>query len=241
MASIVAERRALRAEIAQRKREVLPKLKEAIRKAKRAKKERLKQCRADCKAAKKKATAQAREARKKLREHIKRARKRAETACKVCVDTETEKGLDRIEQALAALQTEREAIADMRKRAAAMKSERGRAGGRRAAELRAESDDRVIFNLQDDPYMIALFRKVRGKIKASPYRTRTEAFLEYVHDHPEELDEIRAKKEREYERQIEKEYEEMKGIKGCELALDQCQRELERFQRAETLAQEVPF
>jgi hypothetical protein len=60
---------------------------------------------------------------------------------------------------------------------------KGRAGGRRAAELRAESDDAVEQSI--DPSLLPLWRRIRHHIKATARRTRTEAFLEWVHDHPE--------------------------------------------------------
>ncbi len=72
-----------------------------------------------------------------------------------------------------------------------------------AAELRAESDDEVRRNLADDRELAALWRATKNKarFKATPTRSRTEAFLEYVHDHPEALDELRSAQEVEYERE----------------------------------------
>jgi len=127
-----------------------------------------------------------------------------------------------------------------------MISERGRKGGRRAAELRAESDDEVIRNLGEDKLLIALFKKHRAKIKATKHRSRTEAFLEFVHDHPEELDELRAKKEREWEREAERIFRERQpGENGnsCWDDLGKCQRELAELKAAEKFLKEadVPF
>jgi len=65
---------------------------------------------------------------------------------------------------------------------------RGVAGGRRSAELRSESDDEVRQSI--DPLLLPLWERVRRTIKGSARQTRTEAFLEWVHDHPEAQYEI---------------------------------------------------
>jgi SAM-dependent methyltransferase len=58
-----------------------------------------------------------------------------------------------------------------------------------AAMRASESDDEVRQNIP--PTLIALFNRVRTQIRGSKRQTRTEAFLEYVADHPgEELDAV---------------------------------------------------
>lgn len=240
--SIVERRKLLRAEIKDRQREVLPRLKAAVDSAKKAKTKRILDCQKQCKIEQKKVKDRAVQAKKKLAEHIKRAKARARSACGACRVTATQKSLDELDRAVKELNKEYEKIKAMQTKAAGMKSERGRKGGQRAAELRAESDERVIYELGDNKDLIDLFKKVRRKIKKTPQRSRIEAFWEYVHDHPQDLDEIQAKNQLKYEKEIEKMYEERAGVKGMELELDQCQRELRRLRRAEELAlQEVPF
>lgn len=240
--SIVEQRKILRAEIKDRQREVLPRLKAAVDKARKSRTQRLENCRKQCKAEQKKVKDRAERARKKLLEVIKRAERRAKSACKSCQVTMTEKSLDQLEHTLAELDKERKKLKEMRQKAAGMKSELGRKGGLRAAELRAESDDAVMYELKDDPDLIALFKKVRRKIKPTKGRSRIEAFWEYVHDHPSELDEIKAKAQARYEKEAEKEFAERSEVEAMELELDQCQRELRRLRRAEELAlKEVPF
>jgi uncharacterized membrane protein len=141
--SIVQQRAALRREIKERRKEVWPKLQKALKTAKANKRKRLKECEKECSARKKKARAQAAKARRLLDAHIKRARAAALKACTACKTTETTQGLDNIEKALKAIQKESDEISRLRTKAASMISEKGRAGGRRAAELRAESDDAV--------------------------------------------------------------------------------------------------
>ena len=66
----------------------------------------------------------------------------------------------------------------------------------------AESDDEVRGNIP--PELVALFERVKRSIKGSPRMTRTEEFLQYAHDHPdEEIEALEAKADemiREYER-----------------------------------------
>lgn len=75
-----------------------------------------------------------------------------------------------------------------------------------AKERRQESDDSVRSNLPAD--LVPVFNAVRRKIHSGSRRTRTEAFLEWVGEHPEQVLEIRAKAaERDVERLIAEEHE----------------------------------
>ena len=139
------------------------------------------------------------QARVKLRERIMRAREVARAACKACTLTA---GMADIDKALAAVEAERVAIRTLAYRAGSMVSEHGKAGGLKAAELREESDSLVELDLDNDREMIALFRKVKRQIKGSRHQSRTEAFLQYVHDNPHELDELRAQQEIEYSKEL---------------------------------------
>ena len=53
------------------------------------------------------------------------------------------------------------------------------------SERRAESDDEVRSNL--DPQMVGVFDAVRRHIKGTQRKTRTEAFLEWAEENPEEV------------------------------------------------------
>ncbi len=54
----------------------------------------------------------------------------------------------------------------------------------KARVRQGESDDEVRQNIPED--LIPLFERVKRSIKASPRRSRTEAFLQYVEEHPRE-------------------------------------------------------
>jgi len=57
---------------------------------------------------------------------------------------------------------------------------------------RAESDDAVERNLPDD--LIPIWRKVKNRIRtAHTHKTRTEAFLEWVHENSDEVEAIRSR------------------------------------------------
>jgi hypothetical protein len=232
-------------EVKRRRQEVIPELEKAVKAAKARKAARLKACQVDCRRQKKKIADQAKRAMQKLREHIKRAKERAREACTACKVNVGDEEIDRILRAVAALDKERDSIRELQRRAAATKSKRGRAGGLAAAEKRAESDDAVRFNLEDDPNLTALFNKVRRKIKATPHMSRTEAFLEYVHNHPEELDAIKAEAmEREYEQETEEVYLARKA--AAENGIDDlddeaAEAELRELERAERHLEAAPF
>lgn len=53
------------------------------------------------------------------------------------------------------------------------------------AERRAESDDQVRRDIPDE--LAAVWEHVKHRIKGTARRTRTEAFAEWVHDHPEDV------------------------------------------------------
>lgn len=239
--SIVDKRNALRAEIKVKRKDILPALKKAVKLAKADRVKRLKACQAECRTAQAKLKKAEVVARKKLEKYIKRAKVKAGQVCKSCKVID-EKNLNQLENALEELAKTKEEIKEMRARAATMKSDKGRAGGKRAAELRSESDDRVIFNLGENQDLIGLFKKLRRKIKATKHKTRTEAFLEFVHNHPEALDEYRAKKQIQYEKEAERMFA-AREEPPCEETLKQCQMELDELRAAERFLEDVdvPF
>lgn len=244
--SAVQKRRELRQQARERHQTVLPRLKAAVQAARARKKRRLAECRTHCDRHRKRVQADARKARQELRAALARAKEAARAACTACRVTAKADGLEEIDRALAKVGEEREAIAELRRRAARLKSSRGAAGGRRAAELRAESDDEVRRDL-DDPLLQAVWKRVRSKIKGSPHMSRTEAFLEHVHRHPELLDEERARQEHQWEREAEQLYAEMQPRRArgrTDAELDKWMRELDdadRLLATPAAAGGVPF
>jgi hypothetical protein len=204
--TIPQRRKWLKQQIQRLKKEEIPRLKAAIKEAEKAKKDRVKGCEKECAKVTAQVERKAKQSREKLRKHIEKARAKAGEVCKLCKVTAKQSAIDDLEKANQKLQKQIEIIRELSTRANAMVSERGRAGGRRRAEMKAESDDMVRFNLGDNEDLIGLFNSVSHTIKKTPRATRTEAFLEWVHNNPSKLDEYRARKEREYEAEINKAY-----------------------------------
>lgn len=224
---VVEQRRQLKARARERHAEMIPRLREAVKAARARKRARLRSCRDHCADRRRKLKADAQRARLELRERIRAARDAARHACTTCRTTATEEGLEQIDSALAAVAAEREAIAELRRRAARLKSGRGAAGGRRTAELRAESDDAVRRDLDGDPLLLAVWERVKG---GNEYRSRTEAFLELVHDAPELLDEERSRQERRWEAEAEQAFKALAKRKPSRVPaaeLDRWARELD--------------
>lgn len=82
------------------------------------------------------------------------------------------------------LETEKKFQADMRRIGAANLARSKRPGVAKARERRGESDDEVRANIPSD--LVTLFERVKRGIKGSGRKSRTEAFLEYVEEHPDE-------------------------------------------------------
>lgn len=225
---ITSDRVALRADI-QARRQLLPELRAAIRTAKRRQRGRLPACRRIAASRRRKLAAAAKTAQRQLAARIARAKAQAKRTAQLC-RTRTAPG--ELDRALAQLETERKTIKELQLRAG-RRSERGRKGGQRAAELRAESDDQVRRDVADDPLLVAVWEKLKGKIKASRHMSRTEAFLHYVHNHPQALDEVRAAHENRWAREAEETLSALEQSRP-----GNCCDELERARAA---LQDVPF
>lgn len=102
------------------------------------------------------------------------------------------------------------------------------------AERTSESDDEVRNNI--DPEMVPIFDHVKAKIHGSARRSRTEAFFEWVHDHPSIVLEIVEEETQKELRRLEA--EERRFAK--EVSSGRRYRRRSTSQLAESLA-EVPF
>lgn len=89
----------------------------------------------------------------------------------------------KIQRLRAELAAERKFQKDMR-RIASQNRARKPGLARAAAGPRQESDEEVRGNIPSE--LIPLFNRVRRGIKGGPRMSRTDAFMQYVHDHPRE-------------------------------------------------------
>jgi hypothetical protein len=83
------------------------------------------------------------------------------------------------------LQAEKKYEADLRRIDRANRQRRKEAPRVTRIERQAESDDEVRSNIP--PELIALFERVKRGIKASPRMSRTEAFLHYAEENPDDV------------------------------------------------------
>lgn len=91
---------------------------------------------------------------------------------------------DRIHRTRAELEAERAHQADMRRIERGHRQRTKEVHRASARERRSESDDAVLQNLP--PEYHALWNRVKGSIRGSDRKSRTEAFLEYAEAHPAE-------------------------------------------------------
>lgn len=94
-------------------------------------------------------------------------------------------GLKQAERAQAVAEHEQERLRELGRHRARV--ERHMAEHRRR-EADGESDERVVYDLSaHHPELVPVFRKVRHLIHGSAKRSRTEAMLEWAHDHSDEV------------------------------------------------------
>lgn len=141
--------------------------------------------------------AQCKRARLRVREAIKARRVAAREALRIEVDQMRQAERNRCRLRHARVKHESEgarARAERERRerriadAASSRIERHRArqlAKHARAEARGESDDEVRSNLEDE--LVPIFNVVRAKMRPRPGMSRTEAFLHWAEEHPEEL------------------------------------------------------
>ncbi len=178
----------IRRELKAKARRELAELREAIRAARLERRRELKEarqrCRADRVQVRERVRARRRQARETLRTTIAREKREAREAC--AVSLASARGIaSKIERARAKLQAERAFRAEMRRIEGANVARKREEKKRTAAERRGESDDEVRANLP--PEYLELWERVKRGIRGSDRMTRTEAFLRYAEEHPEEL------------------------------------------------------
>jgi hypothetical protein len=139
----------------------------------------LKTAREQCSAARVSLRDRQRGEREQLRDIQRAQRAEGKTACELGKLTAREQGLELERQAKQRLAAERQ---DQRLIRRAGKPVKVRATARERA---AEDDDAVRSNLP--PELVPVFDVVRKKIKGSARRTRTEAFLEWAEENPDEI------------------------------------------------------
>ena len=124
-----------------------------------------------------------------LRATLKAEREAARAQCSARLD-EARSIKDEIERSKAKVDAERKYQREMRVIERNHRARTKDAPTSTARERQGESDDAVRANIPAD--LVPLFERVKRMIKVKPgeRRTRTEAFLEYAEEHPEEVLEV---------------------------------------------------
>jgi hypothetical protein len=176
-----------------RMREHLAELGRAIRDARALRKSALVQARERCRAERLAARGRARAERARLLAELHqvhaRERARAREACQAAY-AEARALSDKIARTRAELRAEKAYRAEMR-RVERLHRERQREHRKRYSARgvrRGESDDEVRGNIP--PELAALFERVKQRIRGSDRKSRTEAFLQYAEEHPNEVLEV---------------------------------------------------
>jgi hypothetical protein len=177
----------LERELKKRDRGRLRDLRDSIREAKRGRRSKLKEVGSSCQTARAANMKRAARARQRLRDSILRMRARAKTLCGVTRGDAHASTLREIEKAVNALQSERQLQGQLT--AWTKPTVCAVTGKRKRAERREESDCEVAGNI-DDPGLRIVWAHMKHKIKGSPRRTRTEAFLEWAAEHQAQVYEI---------------------------------------------------
>jgi hypothetical protein len=189
------QRRALMRDIAREHRrearEKLVALRTQIRDAKALRRSALVQakerCRSERVAARARARAMKQRALEELREALRRERQLAHDTCAASL-AEARGITDKVQRGRVELHAERAYQRDLRRIERANRAARLEIRRPTRAERRGESDDEVRGNVP--PELVGLWERVKGRIRGSERMTRTEAFLQYAHDHPNEVLEV---------------------------------------------------
>jgi hypothetical protein len=159
-------------------------LREARHRRKFALRDAKERCRAERIAARERARAMRLRVLEELREAMRAERGGARQACAVRLG-EARAIKDDIQRSRAELLAERKYQADLHRIERANRKRRQEAPRMTRIERQGESDDEVRGNIPPD--LVPLFERVKRSIKASPRMSRTEAFLHYAEEHPDEV------------------------------------------------------
>ena len=170
-------------------RESLARLKSQIRDARVARRETLVRARTVCREERLRARARARELRARLleqmREAVRAERAGAHVQCRALFAA-ADSLRDLAQRDRAALAAEKSYRRELRRIEAANRAEKKRVRVQgHAHERLVESDDQVKHNIPAE--LAPLWEKVKGRMRGSARKSRTEAFLEYAESHADEI------------------------------------------------------
>ncbi|MCC7542722.1 MAG: hypothetical protein IT379_41280 [Deltaproteobacteria bacterium] len=199
-------RKELSRSLKQKDREKLTQLQESLTHARATKRARLREVRDQCRADQRRISETAKAKRAELNAAVRTEREGAKGSCSLARgharETGTE-GVEKVKRVLGEERAEQRRLKLYEKPREAFLGKRSKRGIAAAAERRTESDDEVRANL--GPEMLPVFEKVKRSIHATPRMTRTEAFLQFVHDNPHVVWEVHEKQAADELRRLERE------------------------------------
>lgn len=186
------QRRELMKDIARehrkKQRDELRTLKHAIRDARDMRRSAIVRAKEMCRQGRIDARQRARELRARLLEDVRLAvkaeRQAAQQTCSAATG-EASTASTELQRRRAALKAERQYRRDMKRIERGNRKKFEQAERAHKAARRGESDDEVRGNIP--PELVPLFERVKGKVRGSERWSRTEAFLHYAEEHPDEV------------------------------------------------------
>lgn len=185
-AELARQRRAMEKRMA---REHLAHLRAQVKEARSARRSRIAGVRSQCRQDRERARQRVKELRRvaalELKARIADEHAGQVQACQIRREQARQEARGHVDQAAKELEAERAYRRDMRRITAANRKKTRDAIKASAKEKRSESDGEVAGNIP--PELAALWQRVKGSIRANDRMSRTEAFLHYAEEHPEEV------------------------------------------------------
>ncbi len=167
------------------RRDTIRELRDRIRGAQRRRKQALRDVRRQCRAARVRLRQQIQDrkiaARAALKNEITSMRTEARTRCKRRIERVRELGGSSVHQERARLRHQENLNQEIARTEGRLRRKHARA----ERTVRAESDDEVRSNLPDE--LVPVFDRVKKSIHGSPHMSRTEKFLHWAEENPDEV------------------------------------------------------
>jgi hypothetical protein len=195
------------------------KRKKALKEARAGKRSAMKEARTACKIDREKTKESTRAAYKRTLEKARAKREAARAGARERCSTGVKKVVEEYDPKLkksgAELAEERKHQREIQRIEAANKDREKKRPKKSAGERLAEADQEVVQNLP--PELIPVWHHFKDKVKGSKRRSRYEAFMDFVHDHPEAIVFVNQKIEQETEKKLAKEQAKFYAERGYQL------------------------
>lgn len=195
------------------------KRKKALKEARAGKRSAMKEARTACKIDREKTKESTRAAYKRTLEKARAKREAARAAarsrCSAGVQKVVEEYDPKVKKSDAELAEERKHQREIQRIEAANKDREKKRPKKSAGERLSEADQEVVQNLP--PELIPVWHHFKDKVKGSKRRSRYEAFMDFVHDHPEAIVFVNQRIEKETEKKLAKEQAKFYAERGYQL------------------------